>query len=340
MINKEGFLLAWNNHVGMDKLSDMITNDFLEHKNIDFAKKQHWWLRQRYPNDCGTLFFKNLMLLNYYEAALTEFNKIFGKIYIPEDSIIKSLIKLRFELKRNVVNGNHIYRLHLFWLSPITKFGKDNLEDLFKVLDIILTTEYQNGFFEQFYEINEIGKINSTFKRKDYYKYFGSSSTSKKELEKLKIKNPNVKASNEDLIYIIGTASANLMREAENKLRVAMGGKKIGEGYISETELYYRIKTHFSHLKVVQHGRPKFLGRQHFDVWLPEVKIALEYQGAQHDRSVDFFGGQDAFEKNQERDELKRKKCELNKVSLLEVRPNYNFEELVTEIKKKQINNV
>lgn len=335
MISKEEFLLAWNNHVGMHKLSDMITNDFLEHQNFDFAKKQHWWLRQRYPNDCATLFFKNLILLNFYEEALTELNRIFGKVYISENLLIESLIKLRFELNRNVVNGNHIYRLHLFWLSPITKFGKDNLDDLLEVLDIILTNEFKNGFLEQFYEISEFGKIKSTFKRKEYYKYFGSSSASKKELEKLKVKNPNVKASKDDLIYIIGSASANLMREAENNLRIAMGGKKIGEGYISETELYYRIKNHFSNLKVIQHGRPKFLGRQHFDVWLPEVNIAIEYQGAQHDKPVDFFGGQDAFVKNQKRDELKRKKCKLNEVSLFEVRPDYNFEALINEIEHR-----
>lgn len=335
MISKEEFLLAWNNHAGMQKLSDMITNDFLEHQDFDLAKKQHWWLRQRYPNDCATLFFKNLILLNFYEEALTELNRIFGKVYIPETLLIESLIRLRFELKRNVVNGNHIYRLHLFWLSPITKFGKDNLEDLLKVLDIILTNEYKDGFLEQFYEISDSGKISSTFKRKDYYKYFGSSSASKKELTKLKSKNPNIKASKEDLIYIVGTASANLMREAENKLRVAMGGKKIGEGYISETELFYRIKNHFSHLKVVQHGRPKFLGRQHFDVWLPEVKIAVEYHGAQHDQPIEYFGGQEAFEKNQKRDELKRKKCKLNKISLFEVRPDYNFDELILGIEKE-----
>ena len=225
--------------------------------------------------------------------------------------------------------------MHLFWLSPLTKFGKDNLEDLIKVLDIILTTEYLHGFLEQFYEINESGKIKSTFIRTHYYKYFGSSSASKKELDKLKNKNPNAKASKEDLIYIIGTASANLLREAENNLRIAMGGKKIGEGYISETELYYKVKTHFYNLKVVQHGRPKFLGRQHFDVWLPEIKTAIEYQGAQHDKPVDFFGGQEAFVKNQERDELKRKKCEQNNVSLFEVRPDYNFEKLISEIEKK-----
>ena len=34
---------------------------------------------------------------------------------------------------------------------------------------------------------------------------------------------------------------SNLMREAENLLRISIGAKKIGEGHISETELFYKL---------------------------------------------------------------------------------------------------
>lgn len=334
MISKEEFLVAWNNHVGLKVLSEMITNDFLSHKNIDYAKKQHWWLRQRYPRECGLLFFKNLMLLEYYEHALNELNKMLEKVYVSEDLLIESLIKLKFELKRNVINSNHVYKLHLFWLSSITKFGKENLNDLLEELDVILKNNYPNGFLEQFYSIKTNGTIKSTFKRSYYYKYFDTSAASKKELKKLQNKNPNTRASREDLTYVIGSASANLLREAENNLRIKIGGKKIGEGHISETELYYLIKNYFKHLKVIHHGRPKFLGRQHFDIWIPEINTAIEYQGIQHDKPIDFFGGEKGFKENLERDKLKRKKCEENNIHLIEIRPNYVFEDVVKKIKR------
>jgi len=159
MISKEEFLSAWNNHVGMNKLSDMITNDFIEHKDVIYAKKQHWWLRLRYPSDCADLYFKNLMLLDFYDEALTELNRIFGQIYISEELLIKSLIKLRVELKGNVISANHIYRLHLFWLSPLTKFGKENLDDFKKrvyneVRQIHITRFPYNSFLYPDYDEN------------------------------------------------------------------------------------------------------------------------------------------------------------------------------------------
>ena len=69
----------------------MITNDFIEHQNVELAKKQHWWLRLRYPTDCADLFLKNLLDLNYYEEALTELDRILGKVYIERNFLECSL---------------------------------------------------------------------------------------------------------------------------------------------------------------------------------------------------------------------------------------------------------
>lgn len=123
-----------------------------------------------------------------------------------------------------------------------------------------------------------------------------------------------------------------LLRLAENNYRESIGMPKIGEGWISETELYYKIKEAFPNEQVIHHGSPEWLGRQHLDIWIPELKVAVEYQGAQHDQPVDFFGGQEAFEKNQERDAVKKKKCLENGVRLIEVREGYDFKKIKKEI--------
>ncbi|GAA4048315.1 hypothetical protein [Flavobacterium chungnamense] len=330
MISREEFREVCNKHIGIHKLRKLITDDFIAHKNVEFARKQHWWLKLKDPYGSADLFFKNLMQMGYYDEALIELNKIIGKTYIQEIKLIKSLIKLRSKLKKNIINSKHIYSLHLFSAHPLTNFGKDNFDRILEFLNNHLNIIYPNGFLEQFYIINEDGEINSTLKRKDYYQYFELIKLKTKELENFK--NKKGKISNEEMTYIIGNVCSNLLREVENELRVSMGAKPIGEGYISETELFYKIKNRFTELKVLQHGKPDFLGRQHFDVWIPDIKLAIEYHGTQHDKPVEFFGGESAFLKNQERDKLKKKKCDENNVNLIEVRPGYNFNELVNQI--------
>ncbi len=118
----------------------------------------------------------------------------------------------------------------------------------------------------------------------------------------------------------------------QNKFRVSKGVSKIGEGWVSETDLYNKIKNHFNELKVIQHGKPKWLERQHVDIWIPKYSIGIEYQGLQHDQPIDFFGGEESFKKNQERDERKKRLFQENDSILIEVRPNYDLEDVIKQI--------
>ncbi|WP_167647144.1 hypothetical protein [Mameliella alba] len=128
---------------------------------------------------------------------------------------------------------------------------------------------------------------------------------------------------------------AGQIRQAENALRTDKGLPRIGEGWISETHLYYQLVEVFTDHQVLQHARPPWLGRQHLDVFIPELFVAVEFQGEQHDRPIDFFGGQKAFEENQRRDKRKRAACKRNGVDLFEVRKGYDIDQLVREIKEK-----
>ena len=57
--------------------------------------------------------------------------------------------------------------------------------------------------------------------------------------------------------------------------------------------------------------------------------IALEYQGEQHFRPIDFFGGEKAFLQNQKRDEKKRKLSEKHGAKLIEVLPDYSIKDII-----------
>lgn len=122
------------------------------------------------------------------------------------------------------------------------------------------------------------------------------------------------------------------MREAENTFREERDIPRVGEGWVAETALFYEVRDAFPNETVIQHGRPKWLARQHLDIFMPDRGVAVEYQGEQHDRPVDFFGGEEAFRKNVERDRKKLAKCKLNDVRVVYVREGYELAEVVAEI--------
>ena len=115
------------------------------------------------------------------------------------------------------------------------------------------------------------------------------------------------------------------MRRAENAVRERIGVSRVGEGWASELYLLHQIRETFSDVRVRHQGRPNWLGRQSLDIYLPDFNIGIEYQGLQHSQAVDFFGGEEAFSKNQERDARKRMLCAENDCVLIEVFPDYDF---------------
>ncbi|WP_035536534.1 hypothetical protein [Halomonas alkaliantarctica] len=124
------------------------------------------------------------------------------------------------------------------------------------------------------------------------------------------------------------------LREAENRVLRKDGLGEFGQGWINELRLFHVIKNHFLETKVVHQAKPKWLGRQSLDIYLPDHNIGIEYQGAQHMRPVEFFGGQAAFEKQQERDRRKRVLCEANGCTLIEFFPGYEDGYVISIVEK------
>lgn len=122
--------------------------------------------------------------------------------------------------------------------------------------------------------------------------------------------------------------------EPENELRQMFNLPNIGEGWISETNLYYEIKEHFESEIVVQHGKPKWLGKQHLDIWFPKRNIGIEYQGDQHYYPVDFFGGEASLIKNKARDKRKKELCGEFGCKLIYVLPDYDINVVLSKIEE------
>lgn len=128
-------------------------------------------------------------------------------------------------------------------------------------------------------------------------------------------------------------------KDIENIIREEKTIPKIGEGWLSETLLYYTLKETFNNYTVIHHVSPKWLGLQHLDVFISELNIAIEYQGKQHTEPIAFFGGEEAFLKNLERDMRKMKLCEENNIKLFYVYPETDINKFIEQL-KTEINNL
>ncbi|RMC30028.1 hypothetical protein C9E81_22110 [Paracoccus alkanivorans] len=109
---------------------------------------------------------------------------------------------------------------------------------------------------------------------------------------------------------------AGYMIQAEDAFRRDRSIPEIGKGWASEVALYDLVKMFWPNAK--HQWRPHFLGRQSVDIYIPEINLAIEYQGQQHYEPISLFGGEEGFKNAQARDQKKRDLLAMNKVLLME----------------------
>ena len=86
----------------------------------------------------------------------------------------------------------------------------------------------------------------------------------------------------------------------------------------SETELAVLVRKYFPDM--IREWSPDWLGAQRIDIFIPSLKIGIEYNGEQHYKPVEFFGGDKGFESLVERDHRKKYICEQNGIQIIEWR--------------------
>ncbi|MDQ0481061.1 hypothetical protein [Guptibacillus hwajinpoensis] len=74
--------------------------------------------------------------------------------------------------------------------------------------------------------------------------------------------------------------------------------------------------------------RETWLGRQSLDVYIPSLKIGIEYNGQQHYEPVEFFGGLEAFLYRQKLDELKKYKCREEGIQLIQ----WSYKDVISKV--------
>ena len=91
----------------------------------------------------------------------------------------------------------------------------------------------------------------------------------------------------------------------------------------SEELVYNIVKKIYKDYQVIYQYRPYYLstdgGNMSYDIYICGLKIAIEYQGKQHFEPVQYFGGEESFKRQQERDKLKAQRSKENGVKLIYV---------------------
>lgn len=295
--------------------------------------------------------------------------EVYRSKYPTDIKTIKDLINgyVNQKFKKN----ERVLPEEIFMLFPniLTPFGMDHLEEVIAELaKSINKSDDQSKFYHTLSENAKNPKLPSAAEynvvyNNDITKMFRSNpAVARKNVEKYDFKYRNLfipnysegdisAYSNDDFIF---NTDANVfymddeivenykvfLRESENIIRKKYGLPNVGEGWVSETELYYKIKEKYGKKFNVTHGaRPKFLGRQHLDIYIEELSVAIEYQGKQHFEPVDFFGGKKAFRENQKRDQRKQKLCIENGVEIIYVTESCKIEDIYELIDSKVSSN-
>ena len=99
--------------------------------------------------------------------------------------------------------------------------------------------------------------------------------------------------------------------------------EKIIEEYLKSKNIKYEPQKKFEDLKYITY--------LHFDFYLPEYNMSIEYDGEQHYKAYKLFGGEEGLKLIQLRDELKNSYCISNGIRLLRIKYNENTLEILKE---------
>ena len=140
-----------------------------------------------------------------------------------------------------------------------------------------------------------------------------------------------------DYNWLFGNSLQRAIRIIENECRLLNDEKIIGSFY-NEDILFREIQKNFGNdFKIVSQGSPEWLKPQRFDIYLPELNIAVEYQGEQHYFPVDFGGkgkkfAKKQFEKNVKRDQMKKELAAKNNCPIIYVYPGYKMNNIISDL--------
>lgn len=116
---------------------------------------------------------------------------------------------------------------------------------------------------------------------------------------------------------IYADQNKEIWKVIENEVRRKFGFKNIGESWANETLVYQIMKQLFPNDEILFHYRSAWLSGLEIDIFNATKNIGIEYQGIQHYKPIDHWGGEDALKRTKGRDKRKKMLCEKNDTKLI-----------------------
>ncbi|WAX23266.1 hypothetical protein VL10_ORF75 [Staphylococcus phage vB_SauM_VL10] len=108
-------------------------------------------------------------------------------------------------------------------------------------------------------------------------------------------------------------------------------GEQLLVNFLTNKDITFIPQYYFNNLR----GNKGYL---RYDFYLPEYNILIEYNGIQHYKPVEFFGGLKTYKRQLERDNIKRQYAVDNNISLIEVPFYVSTKELIEEKLNYELN--
>ena len=109
--------------------------------------------------------------------------------------------------------------------------------------------------------------------------------------------------------------------------RCSKGELKI-RNFLDEQNIFYEYQKRFDNLVGINNWKLSY------DFYIPNKNILIEYQGEQHEHSVECFGGDKTFKRQKEHDKRKREYAKTHNIKLLEIW-YYDFKNIETILEKE-----
>lgn len=120
--------------------------------------------------------------------------------------------------------------------------------------------------------------------------------------------------------YFDDAVRRSYFRVMEARYRAESGLPARGDGWVSETHLAHVVGEALPGTEVIREARLDWLNGQRLDIFVPSLRLGIEYQGIQHYEPIDLFGGAKALAHRQLMDAKKRDACRAAAVRLIEWR--------------------
>lgn len=124
------------------------------------------------------------------------------------------------------------------------------------------------------------------------------------------------KAIKEKIFYKIQKKTKEFQKIVDELYTNMLLEKRVKSKWSNEYRLFELIKSHNFNAQYQYHC--DWLGQQSLDIYIETERIGIEYQGEQHYKPIDIWGGEEGLKENQKRDLRKKKLCAENNVCLLE----------------------